>query len=590
MENENENVVTDETTTTETTSTDNNESSTTGESSNSEVMPEFDEAGINESLGSVNATAVNGKVKGVMAKMGKKLAGLKFKAFLKEKGLDPEKFKSEKDLEGTEYASEYESYKMPQAEAKEPFEAAKNEIIQITDERNEKINEMIGDQNGKQGKLQQLAEEARKTLETLDEEKDKDKIDRLNSIIEKIEGKDGQGGMIGDWMEQSKKQMSIRRRAMEDLTLTMDTMVVGGAAMVTRDNDLYNSLGRLNDEGKLVTKLEDEAKGIKYQDGEVVEEPQKEENEQVAPGENQQATVQTQQQPAAQAQQAQAQTAQTQTAPEQTEEPEQEVAEDNNSSTAKMLGLLGYELNDGIISPNQAMNMLRRFTTEFIDDKTKFAMINDPTVKAKLQQAVKVANKKKWFNRKYRKQYKYIRKEFAEIVDEVLPREALNACGLDEANSVLADARNTKITLEQQLNDPNLTEEQKAEIQAKVKAIDNVLDFRSQTANAKLIRHRVKDVIRYAKDSVIHPAPALPKAKDEEVKEQNEEVAKDEKTVENKEKEIETETPSWKSMTKDENEIANHDVKREEQVKDEKTPEQVKEEQAKNEQDIGGIE
>lgn len=211
--------------------------------------------------GSVGFKETKGEIKSVIDDAKKMLESMRFKKFLESKGLSVEEYKSPEDLKDESLNKEFSEYKLDKddPEVVNCYTNAKNKIISITDKRNDKINELYGNKEGKEiseqkGKVQQLLEDVdSKIAELQGVEGKEEELKKLEEIKQKIGDKEQKSGLFQKLDEAAQKQMSVRRIALEDFSLAMDEKISGGKEMVMSDKDIKKAIGELDKDGKLIS-------------------------------------------------------------------------------------------------------------------------------------------------------------------------------------------------------------------------------------------------------------------------------------------------------------------------------------------------
>lgn len=211
--------------------------------------------------GSVGFKETKGEIKSVIDDAKKMLESMRFKKFLESKGLSVEEYKSPEDLKDESLNKEFSEYKLDKddPEVVNCYTNAKNKIISITDKRNDKINELYGNKEGKEiseqkGKVQQLLEDVdSKIAELQGVEGKEEELKKLEEIKQKIGDKEQKSGLFQKLDEAAQNQMSVRRIALEDFSLAMDEKISGGKEMVMSDKDIKKAIGELDKDGKLIS-------------------------------------------------------------------------------------------------------------------------------------------------------------------------------------------------------------------------------------------------------------------------------------------------------------------------------------------------
>lgn len=211
--------------------------------------------------GSVGFKETKGEIKSVIDDAKKILESMRFKKFIESKGLSSEEYKSPEDLKDESLSKEFSEYKLDKddPDVVNCYNNAKNKIIGITDKRNDKINELYGNKEGKEiseqkGKVQQLLEDVdAKIAELQGVEGKEEELKKLKEIKQKIGDKEQKSGLFQKLDEAAQKQMSVRRIALEDFSLAMDEKINGGKEMVMSDKDIKKAIGELDKDGKLIS-------------------------------------------------------------------------------------------------------------------------------------------------------------------------------------------------------------------------------------------------------------------------------------------------------------------------------------------------
>lgn len=220
--------------------------------------------------GSVGFKETKGEIKSVIDDAKKMLESMRFKKFLESKGLSEEEYKGPADLKDESLSKEFSEYKLDKddPDVVKCYTNAKNKIIGITDKRNDKINELYGNKEGKEiseqkGKVQQLLEDVdAKIAELQGVEGKEEELKKLEEIKQKIGDKEQKSGLFQKLDEAAQKQMSVRRIALEDFSLAMDEKINGGKEMVMSDKDIKKAIGELDKDGKLISQsLNEVSKG-----------------------------------------------------------------------------------------------------------------------------------------------------------------------------------------------------------------------------------------------------------------------------------------------------------------------------------------
>ncbi len=210
----------------------------------------------------IEFTETKGKIKDVINKAKGILESMRFKKFLESKGLSEEEYKDPTYLKDENLSKEFSEYKLDKddPDVVKCFNDAKGELIAITAFRDDKINELYGNKESKEiseqkGKVQQLLEDVDdKIAELKNQEGKEEEIKKLEEIKQKIGDKKQKTGLFQKLDEAAKKQMSVRRIALEDFSLAMDEKVNGGKDMVLNDSKIKQTIGELDKDGQLIAR------------------------------------------------------------------------------------------------------------------------------------------------------------------------------------------------------------------------------------------------------------------------------------------------------------------------------------------------
>lgn len=338
-----------------------------------------------------------GKIHDVINKAKDELEELRFEKFLESKGLSKEEYKNKSDLEkDADLGKEFAEYKLDPKDEKvqEIYQRARYDIIKVTDDRNNTLNELYGNKEGKdivekEGKVQQLLNEVDKKIQELEGKEGKEEeLKKLQDIKAKIGDKKENTGLFKTLNEAAGKQMSVRRIAIEDFSKAMDEKIIGGGDMVRADQTIKDALGELDKDGNIISKkLEDISKDDeKNKEQQNKEEQVAEKEGKIPPEVAAQLAKQMAGQPVAGNGNIIAEDA-----------PEEDIPEEPQVNYAE---ILGYNMNNGF-TYKSSREMLQVFLGEKVgptgvalDDKTRVELLSSPEGSRLIQNALVNLNDK----------------------------------------------------------------------------------------------------------------------------------------------------------------------------------------------------
>ncbi|MBO5477500.1 MAG: hypothetical protein J6A15_07105 [Clostridia bacterium] len=431
----------------------------------------------------INFKETKSSIKSELAKLDGFLKNLKFRRFKEENNL-PKNIQSEEDITDPEMKSKFESYKleMDDPEVQTQYANARTQLIDITTDRNNKINELYGnkmakDEAEKVGKVQELLNKVDAEInECRGKEGQEEKLKRLEALKEKIGNKEEKTGLFATLHKIAESQMAVRKMAIQDLAETMEARVNGGDAFVKADEKIKNSIGQLDENGRIVTNDMSEI-------SDDLEKMDQEEQQQEEPKEEQQASQQGKNNGAP-------------------------VMEGGVPADLKPNYLMMLGFNPGnVLNTKSSMAMLENYVSDKITDAQRVEMLNDPETRGIILEAMDKANKS--INPINRIKFNKTRANLVKLAKGEMVRKAVETIGDAHPENLEESFENAKneyasrrADLESRLNVQSLSDEdranlenQLAELDEKYQSVVNVEEFRTHAAGLERFRDRAADKI-----------------------------------------------------------------------------------------------
>ena len=512
-------------------------------------------------VGNFNANTVEDTLGKVLSDLSSNMEQYKFSVFkenFQKDDVDLSTISSANELPN-DLKSEYNNFKLnnEQILKSDCYAKAKTNVIQRLTERDKKINRLVGEKNNKEssGELQQLKKDAENLLDETKEkinsinseiedlqskvditDDEKKKLEELTSELSKLNedvgylngilgkgGKETIDGLISDCETSYKATQATKKEAIKVLGNRVAPYAISGADVVYSDNDIKNSLGEYDKEKDFLNNVSDKVEEIN-QDGEAIEDNNKDEQEQEEKQEQQANNAQ--------------QKAGT-IPPEVAAKLAQQMGANGKSSISNdavvgddgldeelnlepdYLSMLGYN-SDNSLDFNESNKVLTNFANNFTD-KARLEMLNNPECKSVILKALAVTGKN--LSPKKAKLFNDTRDRLLKLAKGPMMEMALKDIGIENPKNIkkeFNDANkfynNKRREIEDKLSDRELSDEQKQslenelnELDSKYESIKNVADFRKSTNKIKTIRSRIisfKDAI-LSKDTYVQPIKAI---------------------------------------------------------------------------------
>lgn len=501
---------------------------------------------VNE-VGSVNGSTIRGSIETLSQDMDKYKFEV-FKSNFKRDDIDLSQINSALEIPD-DLKGEYADFKLSNEQmmaSDSPYSAAKTRVIQTLEERDKKINRLIGEKaNERKGELQELLSEAEKTLEESEKEleqvdqeiqelqskdpltdEDKNHLKELNekktklsgdiTYLQSLTGKSKSEGtrsiqeLIDDCTTSAKATQSTKKEAIKALGGIVGPYAINGENVVYSDQDISKSLGEYDKEKDFLNNVSNKVEEIN-KDGEQIEDSEKKEEQEQ--GQQEQQANNAQQKAGTIPPELAAKLAQQMgTNGKSSISNEAVIGDDGLDEELNLepdyLSMLGYN-PDNSLNFNNSSDLLTNFANNFTD-RARLEMLNNPECKNVILKALAVTGKN--LSPKKAKLFNDTRDRLLKLAKGPMMEMALKDIGIENPENIkkeFNDANkfynNKRKEIEDKLAGRELSDEQKQslenelnELDSKYESIKNVADFRKSTNKIKTIRSRIisfKDAI-----------------------------------------------------------------------------------------------
>ena len=461
-----------------------------------------------EEVKRINKGTIGSTIEGLSEKM----QAVKFEKFLeklKAEGNDISQITDETSIP-EEKKAEYEEFKLSdELINSSPYADAKNKVIQTLVERDNKLNELVGNkEEGRKGKVQELLDNATSKKSEIEEklqnselkDEERKELEEQLGTLDNIIGRIGntEQGLIADCEISKKATQNTKKEAIKILANQVEPYALNGRNVVYNDKDITNSLGKYDKEKDFLNNVSSIKKEMKDIENKEQEEKQNEEKEQSVEENKNQAQAQKgdkQEQAKGDASQPQAKVTTSKTL-------EDMIEETRNS--LPLVYKIGYNEKNAMNYAN-ATALLGSFTNNYsLNDQERLEMLNDPESKKILLNALKVAGDN--LSPRKAKLFDDVREKIIDMSNGSLKQKALETIGITdpedikyEFNKAIKNYNEHKNTLNEILESKHSSAEAKEEaknelekLEKDYESIRNVADFSKSVGHIKTMKSRLK--------------------------------------------------------------------------------------------------
>ena len=461
-----------------------------------------------EEVKRINKGTIGSTIEGLSEKM----QAFKFEKFLdklKKEGIDVSQITDEASIP-EEKRAEYEEFKLSdELINSSPYADAKNKVIQTLVERDNKLNELVGNkEEGRKGKVQELLDNATSKKSEIEEklqnselkDEERKELEEQLGTLDNIIGRIGntEQGLIADCEISKKATQNTKKEAIKILANQVEPYALNGRNVVYNDKDITNSLGKYDKEKDFLNNVSSIKKEMKDIENKEQEEKQNEEKEQSVEENKNQAQAQKgdkQEQAKGDASQPQAKVTTSKTL-------EDMIEETRNS--LPLVYKIGYNEKNAMNYAN-ATALLGSFTNNYsLNDQERLEMLNDPESKKILLNALKVAGDN--LSPRKAKLFDDVREKIIDMSNGSLKQKALETIGITdpedikyEFNKAIKNYNEHKNTLNEILESKHSSAEAKEEaknelekLEKDYESIRNVADFSKSVGHIKTMKSRLK--------------------------------------------------------------------------------------------------